>query len=158
MTLAFRAIFAAIVLGLSFAVPVVAGPFEDAGAAYDRADYATALRLYRGMAEQGNGNAQYSLGTMYAKGQGVAQDYVEAAKWYRLAADQDHVQAQFNLGIMYDNGRGVAPNKVLAHMWFSLSAAQGNQEAAKNRDILARRMTPAQLTQAQELTREWNPE
>lgn len=158
MTLAFRAILATIVLGSSFAVPAVAGPFEDAGAAYDRADYATALRLYRGMAEQGNGNAQYYLGTMYAKGQGVAQDYVEAAKWYRLAADQDHAQAQFNLGNMYDNGRGVAQNEILAHMWFTLSAAQGNQDAVRNRDILARRMTPAQLAQAQKLTREWKPE
>jgi len=158
MTHAFKKIFAIIILSLSLSVIVDAGPFEDARVAYDGGDYATALRLYRGMAEQGNGNAQYSLGTMYAKGQGVAQDYVEAAKWYRLAADQDHVQAQFNLGIMYDNGRGVARDDVLAYMWFSLSVAQGNQEAAKNRDILARRMTAAQLAQAKKLALEWKPD
>ena len=59
---------------------------------------------------------------------------------------------------MYDNGRGVAQNEVLAHAWFSLSVAQGNQEAARTRDILARRMTPTQLAQAQKLAREWKPE
>ena len=32
------------------AVPAVAGPLEDADAAYDRGDYATALRLWRPLA------------------------------------------------------------------------------------------------------------
>src|ERR1035437_512633 len=73
---------------LSFGVPAAAGPFGDAGAALAGADYATTLRLYRAMADQGNGNAQFGLGTMYEKGRGVAQDDVEAAKWYRLAANQ----------------------------------------------------------------------
>jgi hypothetical protein len=36
---------AAAVLMLNLAAPVVAGPFEDAAAAHDRGDYATALRL-----------------------------------------------------------------------------------------------------------------
>ena len=126
-------------------MPVAAGPFEDAGAALAGADYATTLRLYRAMADQGNGNAQFGLGTMYEKGRGVAQDDVEAAKWYRLAANQGHAQTQFNLGVAYDNGRGVVQDEVLAHLWFNLSVAQGNQEAAKNRDIVARGMTPAQL-------------
>jgi TPR repeat protein len=64
-----------------------AGPYEDALAAYQRGDYATAQRLLRPLAEQGNGRAQFSLGAMYDRGQGVAQDYKEAAKWYRLAAE-----------------------------------------------------------------------
>lgn len=95
---------------------------------------------------------------MYEKGQGVTLNLNEATKWYRLAADQGHPTAQFNLGAMYDNGRGVPRDDVLAHMWFSLSVAQGNHEAAKNRDIVARRMMPAQLAQAQKLAREWKPE
>ena len=158
MTGAFKAIVAAIILVLSLSVPVVAGPFEDAGAAYERFDYATAQRLYRAMADQGNGNAQFSLGVMYEKGQGVTLNLNEAAKWYRLAADQGHPTAQFNLGAMYDNGRGVPRDETLAHMWFSLSVAQGNHEAATSRDIVARRLTPSQVAQAQKLAREWKPE
>lgn len=158
MTRTFKKIFAIIILSLSFSATVDAGPFEDAGVAYDRGDYATAIRLYRQMAEQGNGNAQFGLGTMYEKGLGVAQDYVEAANWYRRAANQGHPTAQFNLGSMYDSGRGVARDEVLAHTWLNLSVAQGNKDAANNRDIVARRMTPAQLAEARKLAREWKPD
>jgi hypothetical protein len=152
------AVFAVLLVASSMAAPARAGPFEDAAAAYAAGDHATALRLYRAMADQGNGNAQFSLGTMYEKGRGVAQDQAVAAKWYRLAAGQGHILAQFNLAAMYDNGRGVAQDEVLAHTWFSLAVAHGNPEAARNRDIVARRMSPAQLAAAQKLVREWKPD
>ena len=38
-------------------------------------DYAEAVTWYRKAAEQGDADAQYNLGVMYAKGQGVPQDY-----------------------------------------------------------------------------------
>ena len=40
-------------------------------------------------------------------------------------------------------------------MWWSLAAAQGNQKAAKNVAIIAKRMTPTQIAEAQKLAREW---
>jgi len=46
-------------------------------------------------AEQGYANAQYNLGKMYAKGQGVIQDYKEALKWYKLAAAKGYKDAGF---------------------------------------------------------------
>lgn len=92
-----NAIVVAIVL-LSFAAPVAAGQLEDAAAAYDKGDYATALRLYRSLADQSDANAQDNLGVMYGSGQSVPQDYAEAAKRYRLAADRGFAQAQYNLG------------------------------------------------------------
>ena len=51
-------------------------------------DYATALREWKPLAEQGNVFAQYNLGNRYRKGEGVPQDYKTAMKWYRLAAKQ----------------------------------------------------------------------
>jgi hypothetical protein len=45
---------------------------------------------------------------------------------------------------------------VRAHMWFSLAAAQGDKSAI-NQDTVARRMTPAQIAEAQKLAREWKP-
>jgi uncharacterized protein len=90
-------------------------------------------------------------------GLGVPQDYVEAVKWYRKAADQGNARAQFDLGIMHAEGRGVPQDYVSAHMWFTLSAAQGYEDAEKNRDIAARRMTPAQISEAERLAREWKP-
>jgi hypothetical protein len=47
----------------ALAETAVAGPFEDGVAAYQRGDYATALRLLRPLAEHGNANAQFNLGT-----------------------------------------------------------------------------------------------
>jgi len=79
---------AAIILVLGFATPVVAGPLEDANAAIKRRDYATALRLIRPLAEQGNANAQYNLGVFYDNGLGVPQDRVRAHMWLNLAAMQ----------------------------------------------------------------------
>ena len=109
----------ATLLTLGLSLPASAGPFEDGQAAYARADYATALRLWTPLAAQGNAPAQYNLGVMYAKGQGVAQDYVQA------------------------------------HKWFNLSAASGQAEAVKNRDIVAAKMTPAQIAEAQRLASVW---
>jgi TPR repeat protein len=65
--------------------------------------------------------------------------------------------AQYNIGSMYASGRGVPQDYVAAHMWFSLSAAQDDDDAAKNRDIIAQRMTLAQIAEAQRLAREWRP-
>ena len=56
--------------------------------------YATALRLYRPLAEQGNADAQQALGLIYAKGDGVTQDNAEAVKWFRKAAEQGNGSAQ----------------------------------------------------------------
>ena len=62
------------------------------------------MKWYRLAADQGFALAQYNLGIMYNKGEGVAQDYAEAVKWYRRAADKGFAFAQYNLGVMYDRG------------------------------------------------------
>jgi TPR repeat protein len=82
-----RAILLAFALTLS-AAPVAADPFEDASAAFNRGDYETAARLFHPLAEQGDAAAQYNLGVMYGKGQGVPRDDVLAYMWFNLAAAQ----------------------------------------------------------------------
>ena len=54
--------------------------------AYDREDYATALREWRPLAEQGDTAAQYRLGTMYSNGEGIPKNGVYAYMWYNVAA------------------------------------------------------------------------
>ncbi len=76
-------------------------------------------------------------------------------KWYRRAAEQGNASAQNNLGFMYDNGQGVPQDYIRAHMWFNLAAAQGNELGRENREIVAKKMTPADISQAQLLAREW---
>jgi TPR repeat protein len=65
-----------------------AGPYEDGREAFKRYDQATAFRLWRSEADQGNAKAQSALGLLYRRGWGVTQNKAEAAKWYYLAADQ----------------------------------------------------------------------
>ena len=106
-----------------------AGDFEDGVAAAQKGDFATALRLWKPLAEQGNSSAQYNLGLMYDNGQGVAQDYKTAVKWYTLAAEQGIADAQTNLGAMYQTGHGVAQDYKTAVKWYTLAAEQGNAKA-----------------------------
>ena len=91
---------AALLLALGLSGAANAGPFEDAQVASDRGDHATALRLWRPLADQGHAGAQFHLGAMFANGRGVPQDDVQALKWFRLAADQGEAKAQSNLGFM----------------------------------------------------------
>ncbi len=118
-------------------------------------DYAEAVKWFRSAAKRGHASAQYNLGIMYQEGKGVAQDYVEAKKWYRKAAKLGDADAQFNLGVMYGKGIGMPQDYVCAHMWFNLSAARGNETARKTRDLVAKKMTPADVSKAQKLAREW---
>ncbi len=76
-------------------------------------------------------------------------------KWYRRAAGQGLVLAQNNLGIMYEKGHGVPQDYVQAHKWFNLAATQGDKEAEKYRDFVAKKMTPADISKAQKLARQW---
>ncbi len=94
------------VLLVVLAAPAWAG-WDEGVAAHKRGDYATALREFRVLAEQGLADAQYRLAHMYKSGQGVPQDYAEAVRWYRKAADQGLAKAQNNLADMYYNGQGV---------------------------------------------------
>jgi uncharacterized protein len=159
-----KRIVTGVVLALMLTGGAVAGPFEEADDAYKRGDYATALRLLRPLAEQGNADALLVVGLLSAKGEGVPQDYAEAMKWFRLAAEQGDADAQYNLGVIYANGEGVPQDYVQAHQWYNLAAsrysasqAAGRNDAVHNRDLVASHMTPEQLAEAQRLAREWKP-
>ena len=86
------------------------GDYEKGVAAYNRDDFATALREWTPLAEQGDASAQSFLGWMYDNGQGVPQNDKTAVKWYTLAAEQGIATAQFNLGLMYDEEKSVPQN------------------------------------------------
>ena len=122
--------------------------------AYKSGDYATILREFRPLAEQGNADAQFMLGGMNNNGQGVPQDYKTAAKWYSLAAEQGDAGSQYSLGLMYGIGKGIIQDFVYAHMWGNLAASNGNEGGGKLRDFVAKEMTPSQLETAQKLARE----
>jgi hypothetical protein len=81
-------------------------------------------------------------------------DYASALRTFRALAAQGNSDAQSNLGTMYSRGRGVAQDPVRAAMWFSLAAAAGESTAETNREVVERRMSPAQITQARQMARD----
>ena len=148
-------LLASMALATMLAMPAPAQTIEDAAAAYQRGDLAGGLTQYRRLAEQGLAEAQFILGFMYTKGEGVPEDDAEAVRWYRLAAEQGHTRAQLYLGAMYASGEGVPEDAVYAYAWLSIAAAQGNTDAKEGKELVAKLMTQVQITEAQKRSRKY---
>ena len=116
--------------------PAFSADFQKGVTAYESGDYATALREWKPLAQQGYASAQYNLGLMYKYGRRCSQDDKTAVKWYRLAAEQGYADAQYNLGLMYRKGRGVPQDDKTAVKWYRLAAEQGNADAQYNLGLM----------------------
>jgi len=117
-------------------------------------DEQEALKWFRKAAEQGNPDAEATLGMDYEWGEGVKQDYGKAAYWYRRAAE--HVpnlggagQGRNHLGLLYADGKGVPKDYVQAYMWFSLVGTNMNIV------YIQEEMTPEQISRAQQMAADW---
>ncbi len=102
------AAFVVLVISIVATSTLLAQDFDSGQQAYEAGlralgseDYATALKIWTPLAEQGNPRAQRMLGVMYDMGRGVTQDYAQAVKWYRKAAEQGNASAQNYLGRAY---------------------------------------------------------
>ena len=126
----------ALLLLMASAFSASAQTYEEALAAYQRGDYATAYRGLRIHAAQGNAGAQIYLGFMYVTGTGIPQDHAEAAKWFRKAANQGNAIAQFNLGLMYNKGEGISQDHAEAVKWYRKAADQGDADAQFNLGLM----------------------
>ena len=92
----------------------------------------TAIHFFKISANQGYDMAQYSLGNVYFRGEGVDRDYAEALEWYLKAADQGNVSAQVAVGAMYAKGRGTKQDYAEANRWFFSAGNKGNAFAQFN--------------------------
>ena len=120
--------------------------------AFDRANYATSLKVWLPAAEQGDPAAQTYVGEIFEKGLGVKPDYAAAAVWYRRAAEKNYSRAAINLGNLYEHGFGVSKDQTQALNWYRRAAGLGelkfeiasaNQPAEVQR--LQREVTALQL-------------
>jgi len=89
--------------------------------AWDRANYATALKVWMPAAEGGNAEAQTNVGEIFERGLGGEPNYEASLIWYRKAAEQGNARAQFNLGTMYEQGLGVPKSQMEALNWYRLA-------------------------------------
>jgi predicted nucleic acid-binding Zn-ribbon protein len=90
--------------------------------AFDRANYATALKVWLPLAEQGDQAAQTYVGEIFEKGLGVQPDYAVAGTWYRRAAERGYSRAALNLGNLYERGLGVPRDPAQALNWYRRAA------------------------------------
>jgi len=91
---------------------------------------------------------------MYYHGRGVGKDYEEAMKWYRKAAEQGYVLAQASLGALYYKGHGVPKDYGIAYAWVKVAVENEYPLAKTFLPIIAKQMTPDQITKAEELSEE----
>lgn len=123
------------------AVPQIEAYFAEA--------LATARRLRRA-ADAGDPQAQFELGSQYARGMFAPADHRTAAQYYEKAAAQNHAGAQLALFVAYERGQGVEKSLPKSHAWLVGAAALGNTDAMY---YFARRyaegtITPASLPSA----------
>jgi len=89
----------------------------------------SALPAIEQAAEQGDAEAQFQLGALYANGKGVEQDTTRAAHWLQRSAEQGFVQAQTLLGWCHAAGDGVEQDLAAAVDWYIKAAEQGDTDA-----------------------------
>ena len=102
---------------------------DAATAAYQKQQYATALKLFEAAAQKGDREAQHTLAFMYRDGKGTRRNDAKAMAWYRKSAEQGYAPAAYNLGLMYAQGEGAKPDPAAAQTWFRRAAENGSVEA-----------------------------
>ena len=125
-----------VMVALISAAGAIAASSDDAFFAYQKGDYKTAIKLLTPLAEAGDDKAQYNLGLMYIRGDGVEQSYTEGAKWHRKAAEQGYAEAQYSMGALHFNRDIPTEDYVEAANWYLKAAEQGHSKAQMNMGIL----------------------
>jgi hypothetical protein len=165
-----RSVVAALLALLLLDFPAVAqssleADMRTAAGAYERKDMATAVRIWKAWADRGNAEARTLLGAMYWSGDGVPRDHREAARLYLLAANQGYARAQNDIGFMLAFGEGMPPrDEVEAYKWLTLAIERYTdknqdrlEQAKRDRATLAKRMTRAQIAEAERRAKVWKP-
>jgi hypothetical protein len=122
----------------------------------DDGDYVHAAKWYGKAAAQNHPLAQFNLGMMYARGQGVAQNDGEAVTWIRRAAEGGDAAAQFNLGTRYHRASvsglemDAAESQIEAYKWFHLAAAQGYKDSERACEPLTLRMSRVDVVEGKD--------
>jgi len=98
-----------------------------------------AVKFLTQAAEKGQAVAQYRLGTLYERGQGVAADPAKAVHWYELSANQGNRKAMHNLAVSYASGAGGKKNMTESARWFAKAATLGLADSQFNLAVLYER-------------------
>ncbi len=131
--------------------------FNDGVVAYLMGDYEAAYNTMISLAKTNDKDAlaQYYLGVMYMKGQGVPQNYEEAATWLRKASENRLPNAQYKLANLYAEGNGVPKDYEFAYIWYSVGASHNHQLSRNAIEKARGRLSEDELKEADKLIAEY---
>src|SRR5688572_16807610 len=112
-------------LALAMAAPAGAQSVKAGVEAWQRADYESAVKIWRPLAEAGDADAAFNLGQAYRLGRGVPLSLAAAQTWLERAARKGHLDAQTTIGLLLFNGG----NRVGGLRWLKAAAEQGEPRA-----------------------------
>ncbi|MEX2649561.1 MAG: tetratricopeptide repeat protein [Alphaproteobacteria bacterium] len=113
-----------------------AADLDAALAAHAAGDFAAAHAAFRELAQAGEVEAMYQLGTMSVAGEGTIANDSAAASWFRHAAERGHAEAQVRLGELYEQGRGVPLDYAAAATWYGKAAEQSVPAAQRQLGLM----------------------
>ena len=105
-------------------------------ALYDKHLFHRALHAWRRAGELGHAEAQYRLGLLYARGEGVLQSLPDAVAWYQRAAEQGQAEAQFQLGLIHLNGVKAASGPYSPENWLRAATHRDRTATQETFDLL----------------------
>jgi len=109
----------------------------------------------RKLADQGDAEAQFMLGTLYRNGDGVLQNDEQAVEWFQRAANQGYVRALSALGSSYWAGRGVRQDYTQAYFWYQLALAEGDQNSKSLLEGISTQLTREQVASVRQQAETW---
>ncbi len=148
-------LFAVIFLML-LATQTVLADRNDGAYAYLQGDYENAYNTMISLAKTSDDKiAQYYLGVMYMKGQGVEQDYEQAGEWFRKSSEQGLAVAMYKLADLYSKGNGVPKDLEFAYVWYSVGAVHDHQKSMNMVEKAKSSLSSEELASANQLIAEY---
>lgn len=129
---------------------------NDGAYAYLQGDYETAYNTMISLANTSDDEiAQYYLGVMYMKGQGVEQDYEKAGEWFRKASKQGLAVAMYKLAGLYTEGQGVPKDLEFAYVWYKVAAIHNHQKSINSLEKAKSGLSNEEIASADQLITEY---
>ncbi len=107
------------------------------------------------LAEHGDAEMQWRMGTLYLNGDGVRQSDRDAIEWFRRAAEQKYTPALSALGAQYWAGKGVSQDYAKAYFWYDLALAQGDENADSHLQDISTELTQDEVANTHEQAKAW---
>lgn len=129
--------------------------FEDAKAAYDRGQYAKALRVVRPLAERGDARAQHLLSVMHLFGYGTNVDKCASTTWADRSARQGYVPAFHRLAWAYFSGHGIPRDEAMAYRWALAADRKGYRYAREDLGMFGSGLSERQRMRIKASMKSW---